>query len=168
MASDLISSVQLTNADAEPRVPNSPIVDGGTVKEKIGIVETLTAAADTSSIYRMVRVPSSCRISGVWLMTDDMGTTGAVNVGVHQTAENGGAVVDADLFGSAIDVNTAAVAMTSIMFESGQITLDETAMPLWKVLGVASDPGIDYDITIMPSTAFTDLGTMLLKVQYVV
>jgi len=168
MADENVSSTQVANAEASPIVFNDANVDGGVLREVIGILETTLAAAGTGSIYRMVRVPSNARISELFVMTDDMGTTGDINVGIHQTSDNGGLVVDADLFASAIDVNAAAVGMTSILHESGQITLDETILPLWGVLGLTSDPGIDYDITIMPSEAFTATGTMLIKCRYVV
>lgn len=164
------NSSSIANAVAVPVVKNAPH-RCGVLKEVIGVV---TPAADDSanSIHRFVRVPSNARISQVLLSAADATTAGAVNIGVYQTAENGGAVVDADLFASAVDLaNSAAAAAGNGDFthESGEYTFAESDLPLWEVLGLSADPKRDYDIATTISTTFNGGPTvMVMKVRYVV
>jgi len=72
-------------------------------------------------------------------------TTGAADIGVYQTAANGGAVVSAALFGSAVVLTTALV-HSDVTHESGTYTVADVEKPLWQALGLSADPGIEYDI----------------------
>jgi hypothetical protein len=161
----------IANAVATPKVLNQPAIGGASVlKEVAGLV---TPAADDSqnAIHRFVRVPSNARISQVLLGAADATTAGAYNFGVYQTAENGGAVVDADLFGSAVDLANAADAVEGYMditYESKEYTFAESIKPLWEVLGLSADPQRDYDIAGTISTTFNGGPTaVLLRVRYV-
>ena len=159
----------ITNAVATPRTPNSPQVGGAAqLQETVGLV---TPAADDSanSIHRFVRVPSNARISQLLFSTADAATAGAINVGVYQTSANGSAVVDADLFASALDLSGGPYNNLDITFESGEYTYAEAIKPLWEVLGLSADPHREYDIAATISTNYNGAGTsQLLSVRYVV
>ena len=75
-------------------------------------------------------------------------------MGVYQTAENGGAVVDADLFASALDLAGGPYNNLDITFESGEMTYAESEKPLWEVLGLTADPQREYDVAYTISTTF--------------
>lgn len=141
---------------------------GAALQETMGYVAN---AADDSgtSVFRMCRVPSNARISAVFLTTGDATTAGAIDIGVYQIADNGGAVVDADLFASALALTGGPFTNFDVTFESGEYTVDETVKPLWQVLGASADTNRLYDIAITITTTYNAaaVGTAL-KVQYVV
>lgn len=158
----------IANAVATPRVLNQPAIGGASrLHEVVGLV---TPAADDSatSVQRFVRVPSNARISEVLLCNADATTGGAVDIGVYQTADNGGAVVDADLFASALALTGGPFNNSDQTYESGEYTLAESVKPLWEVLGLTVDPVREYDIAWTITTDFNGAGTTaLLKVRYV-
>lgn len=158
----------ITNAVATPRAANSPQIGGaGILREVAGLV---TCAADDSanSIHRFVRVPSNARISQVLFSTLLASSAGNIDVGVYQTIENGGAVVDADLFASAVALTTPDKLNLDVTYESGQFTMAESVKPLWEVLGLSADPCRDYDIATTITTTYNGASTtQVLKVRYV-
>lgn len=164
------NSAQIADIVAVPRVPLNPVAGPSELKEVTGVV-TPAADDEATSIGRFVRVPSNARISQVLISAADATTAGAIDVGVYQTADNGGAVVDADLFTSALDLaNSAAAAAGNgdITHESGQYSFAESDNMLWEVLGLSVDPKIDYDIAYTITTTFNGGPTVIaLKVRYV-
>lgn len=160
------NSSTIANNVAIPRVINSPGLGLGRLFRVNGVVAT---AADDSgtSVGRYCRVPSNATNISVQLSCADATTAGAINVGLFQTAENGGAVVDADLFASAFALTNGPYDHQSLTFESGEYTLAESLLPLWQVLGLPSDPCIEYDIAQEISTTFNGGPTaMKLTVTY--
>lgn len=147
------NSSAIANLVAVPRVINKPALAGGMVRAFPGVV---TSAADdeATSIYRFCRVPSNACIFSVLYSGADASSAGAIDVGVYQTAENGGAVVDADLFASAFALTAGPDHNTELAFESTQYTFAESVTPLWAALGLSSDPCIDYDIAATITTTF--------------
>lgn len=146
-------STAVTNETATPRVLNNPAAEATRLQEKANVIAS--AADDTAaSVGRFHRVPSNARISQVMLSAADATTAGAIDIGVYQTAENGGAVVDADFFASAVDLAGGPYNNLDVTFESGQYTYLESEMPLWQALGLTADPNRDYDIAYTITTTF--------------
>jgi hypothetical protein len=87
--------------------------------------------------------------------------------GSLQPYGNGGAVVDADLFGSAISC-ASQVKITEILEESAEYTIAEMAKPLWEVLGLTADPHRFYDVcaTVVTTDVTTGTGALGVRVQY--
>lgn len=166
MASVTLYSTQITNRDASPRALSNSYLTKGPLFESVGTLES-SAADDIGSTYNLCQIPSSARISDVLLTCDSLGTAGAANIGVYETTENGGAVVDADLFASA-QVLTSALDKTSVLHESGVFGKDEVEKRLWEVLGLSADPKKDYDVVLTLSTATIDAGTVSLHVRYTI
>ena len=164
MATEALKSKAVTNADATPVDLTGAYISNGRLRESVGIVEA--AGGDAGSTYRAVRVFSSWRITDLLLQTDDLGTGVTLDVGLYQIAANGGAVVDADHFASAVDVATAAVARTSVLQESAVLNADEVEKRLWEVLGLTADPKIWYDVACT-SNAAAATGTIAVIVRYV-
>jgi len=163
-AAENLKSTLVTNADATPVDLSDARLSHGRVREMVAIIEA--AGGDAGSTYRFVRVWSGWRISGVYFASDDLNTNATVDIGVYQTAENGGAVVDADFFASAVNVTSAAVAETNVTHESGAFDIDDSEKPLWQALGLTEDSKRWYDIGAISATSAIT-GTMKLRVQYV-
>lgn len=165
MAVENLKSTHISNATATPVVLNTaPLGAGAQLHESAGTV-TSAAAASSTSTYRMCRVPSNARISQVLLSNGAAGATGAADVGVYETNDNGGAAVDAGLFGSAVAI-TAAQNHLDVTYESGQYTLAESEKPLWEVLGKTKDTQREYDIVITLTADVVNATAMNLKVRF--
>ena len=169
MAIDLtLKSVAITNREATPRVVNDVGSGGaGIVREVSNYIASVTASLSITSIIRLVEVPSNCRISSIKLFSGAQ-TAGAFDIGLYRTNGDGGAVVDQDLFGSAVSC-ASAVAGTDVILESGQTTIAEMHQPLWQWAGASADPKCMYDICAVVTTTDVTTGTGALgvKVQYV-
>lgn len=166
MATVSKSSSFITNRDSSPSVRSNSVISKGVLMEAIGTLES-SAADDIGSKYKMCSIPSNARISQVLLTCDDLGSTGAVDIGLYQTTENGGAVVDADFFASA-QVLTTALEFSNVMLESGVIDEAEMEQPVWQLLGLSADSKRDYDVVLTATQAIELAGTITLQVRYVI
>lgn len=166
MATVSISSTQITNRDASPRVINNSRISKGAMQSSCGTLEA-TAANDIGSKYKMCQIPSNARISQVLLSCDSLGTTGAADIGIYQTTDNGGLVVDADHFASAV-VLTSALKNSDVTYESGVYDIDDVEKPLWEALGLSADSRRDYDLVLTLTAANVSAGTISLQVSYVI
>jgi hypothetical protein len=94
----------------------------------------------------------------------------ATNVGLHRTIGDGGAVVDADFFASAVDLSGGPFSLLDLVREAGTSgwTLANAESMIWQGLGLTSDPGIEYDVTATISTNFNGGSGLLLKGKFVV
>lgn len=168
MAVENLKSAAITNADATPLVLTNARIMAGAMREAIGTKQA-SASASIASTYTLCRVPSNARISEVILSCDAFDTTGAADVGVYQTADNGGAVVDADFFASAV-VLTTALPNTAVTHESGVFGIEDVEKPLWEALGLTADPMRDYDIALTLTAANGAGATpdVTLRVRYAI
>jgi hypothetical protein len=159
-------SAEVTNLDAAPPVRNLVTMTGGRVRRAGGTVEVANGDSAGSTI-RFARLPSIAIIDFIWLATDALGGTCAMDIGVYETTPNGGAVVDADEFASAVAVSSA-VALTNVRYEAVATDIANVNKRLWEQLGIAADPNKDYDIAATLTAATAAAGTVTLLVQYVV
>lgn len=166
MAVENLKSTPITNADATPVVLNNSRVADGVMREAVGTKQA-SASASIGSTYRLCRVPSNARVSQVILANDAFDTTGAGDIGLYKTAADGGAVVDADFFGSAVAM-TAASGGTDVTHESAVFGVEDAEKPLWEALGLTADPMIQYDVAITLTAANGAAATpdVTLKVRY--
>lgn len=158
----------ITNADALPVDKTSPHLTHGRLREAVGTVEA--AAGDSiGSTLRMARVPSWARISDIGLLNDALGLNVTGDIGLYRTAADGGAVVDADLFASLVDLNTARQgAPADVTTEATATNIDKIEKRLWELLGLTEDPKIMYDVVVtIAGAAVVSAGTVSLKVRYV-
>jgi hypothetical protein len=161
-------STAIADMVAVPRVPVNPSKGAeGNLFESAGYVAN---AADDSgtSVHRFCRVPSNARVSAVLFSTADSTTAGALDIGVYQTLENGGAVVDADFFASAFVLTNGPFSNTDVTHESAEYTFAESMQPLWQALGLTADPQREYDVAGTITTTYNGAGVgQALKVRYV-
>lgn len=166
-----VKATAVTNGDASSQTINSVKIDGGRLRERVGVAE-VTNGDSIASTFRLARVKSGDRISRVLLSCDAI-TSAAADVGIYDIASvNSGAVVDVDFFASAQSIASALVHQ-DITHEADAADagagygLADVEKPLWQALGLSSDPGKQYDIVATLTAAATATGTLGLKVQYV-
>ena len=164
MATEALKSKQITDMDATPRVPVNARLARSPMQVAKATIETVLAISQVGSTYRMVRIPANAMIHAVYLSTDDLGTTGDVEVGVY--LPNGGAVVDANFFASAVDANAAVVLRADVTHEATTYGIQDVEKPLWDALGKTLAFSADYDFVIGITEDTTAAGTITLEVHY--
>lgn len=157
-------STGVSNADATPIVPTNRILVRGPSLHAIGVIAKAASDNDTS-VFRAVRVPSNARIVAINRANTAITAGTSYQIGVYQTAANGGAAVSAGLFAATQDLSTASTGTPSRYLASAVTTGEQR---LWELLGLTADPQRDYDICFTGVTAGTGAGTLLLEVTYTV
>lgn len=167
MATVSISSTQITNRDASPRVRSNSRLSRGPVICSMGMCSA-TAADGPLSKYKFCSIPSNARIAAVLLTNTSLGgSLSTADFGLYQTTANGGAAVDVDFFGSTIALTTAQsnVDITTEANGAG-FGKEDMEKPLWEALGLASDPRIDYDVVATVVGQVIDAGSVAVQVNY--
>lgn len=154
----------ISNADATPLVITNRIITRGPVFAACGTVE-VAAADDDTSVFRFVRVPSNARVISILRSNDAITAGTSYDIGLYQTAQNGGAVASATVFANVVDLSSAGAQVES-RFENSNI--DTIEKRLWELLGLTADPRVDYDIAMTANTVGTAAGTISLEVRYTV
>lgn len=160
MAEANTKSTAVTAADAGKF--NAPHIEGGRVRQAPGTVE-VAAADDANSVYRLARVWSGWRLSGIPYWHDSITSLSDSNWGLYDTAKNGGAAVNDNLFGDAIDLSSAATG--DALFEALDIANVEKR--IWELLGLSADPGKWYDLCVTAVSDPAGAGTISAIVHYV-
>lgn len=146
MTTENLFSANLTNRDATPKVPNTSFLDGGIVRASHGFA-AVTSGDTTGSTYRLVSVPSACRVISIHLTNPAGSASSAFDCGVYRSTADGAAVVDADFFASAVACTNANVDV-NITGESTTYTNAKREQPLWQAIGMSADPGGLLDIVL--------------------
>lgn len=157
-------SSTITNLDAAQVVRAKAFANGAPLKEYIETNEVANGDS-AASVYRFFRVPSWMRVSEILVDTDDIGTTTTADLGLYRTAADGGAVVDADFFASALVWNAGALANQSVVHESAVIDLPNYGKRLWEQLGLTADPQIYYDVCATLVGAADGAGTVTVRLR---
>jgi hypothetical protein len=170
MAVVALKSTAITNATATPMVPNSANLANGNLRESQGFA-VIANGDSVGSTYRLGRLRSSDRVSQILAYSPDIGTTTAGDLGLYDTtmAANGGTVVDADFFASALSLSGGAINGSDITFEAaaagGLITNAEKR--IWEALGLSADPHKEYDVVLTLTGAADAAGTALFRWRFV-
>ena len=154
------NSTAIANLVASPRVINNPAHAAADLQEIVGLI---TSAADdtNASIGRFFRIPSNARVSNMLYSGADATTAGNIDLGLYDTADNGGAVVDADFFASAFALTNGPDSNTELAYESGVYTLTLSGLMLWQALGLSADPVKEYDVAYTITTTFNGGPTLM-------
>lgn len=162
-----LKSTAITNADASPVVYNTCNVEKGNDRISRAVVN-IANGDSIASTYRMARVRSSDKVNSILFWAPDIGTTVAADVGLYDTAANGGAVVDADFFASAVSFATGPYNAVDVTYEAlvagGSLANGEKR--IWEALGLAADPFKEYDITLTLTAASDAAGTMYWQIGF--
>lgn len=154
-------SPQVTAQDAGTMA--NAYVAGGRLHSKSDVV-AIGATDSANSTFRVVRIPSNARLSGVTLFNDALGTGGAANIGIYQTATNGGAAVSAALLASGVSL----VAASTNGDGMAAVAPANRTKRLWELLGLAADPMREYDVVVTLTAAGTAGGNVGLDVRIAV
>ncbi len=160
-----VKSTAITRQEATPKQKVPAYLAAGVVREFVATAEAANGDS-IASTYRMCSVHSSWRVSTVKLYCDAI-TSGAADIGLYDTYDNGAAVVDADFFASAQSIASAITTGTEVQHESAVVGVEDIEKRIWEALGLTADPGKFYDICLTLTAATTAAGTISLKVQCV-
>lgn len=153
----------ITNLDAAPLVTVDGRLMGGRQRSQVGTAAVL-AADDDTSVYRFFRVRTNVHVNLLELWNDAITGGTVYNVGVLQTAENGGAAIDDNVFATTVTMAAARVAPLSVLFEALDIANIEKF--LWEHLAFTEDPQIEVDIAITAATVGTAGGDISMRLGY--
>lgn len=154
----------ISNRDSSPKVLTDSRLSRGNMRSAAGSIET-TGSDDIASKYFFCSIPSNARVADVLLSCDGNNTTGAGDIGLYETTENGGAVKDADFFASAT-LLTSALKRSSVVHESGSYGIEDIQKPLWEALGDSEDPHRMYDVVMTLTAADDSADSVSLEIQY--
>ena len=159
-------ATNVTNPDSTPSKANPLHIHAARLYEIVGTVEVAAADSD-NSVYRMARVHSSWRISSIEVFNDAITSGSVYDLGLWDTAENGGAVVSQELWASDVTMVSARATPTELTYEATATNIDKIEKRLWELAGLTSDPGKWYDIAFKATTVGSGAGTISLRVRYV-
>lgn len=157
-------STAITNRDAIPRVPSPAHLVRAEAFQAVATVE-VAAADDDGSVYRMVQIRSSDRISSLMVANDAITGMSDCDVGIYQTTANGGAVVTKDVFADGVTF-ASALDYRDLLNNDEATDIAEIEYKVWQRLGLSSDPVLDYDICITANTVGSGAGTLAMKVSF--
>jgi len=173
MAINNRSSTAITNRDASPLVLSNPSFSKQEITEAMDYVQAVNGDS-AGSVYRLCNTKSNFRVSDILLQCAALGAGALLDIGAYYGndakdiftgATLNGAVIDADFFGSAIDVS-GALGKTNVTNESGTNTIDKQQMPLWQALGLAKDPECSIDICATVNVAIAATGLLGMTLRY--
>ncbi len=164
MAVVTTKSAAITNRDAQPVVLNNAAVTRAPLKKAIGVVAAVSGD-DIASKYVFCSIPSNAIVNSATVSCPDIGTTGTMDLGLYKNTADGGAVVDADFFKAAIDTHSGALTKSGVMY-GNVITVALSQSRVWQLLGLASDPGLVYDVVGTLAAAQDGSGSISVEVTY--
>jgi hypothetical protein len=160
-----VANTKSTIVTARDAGKNVPLYLSGAVKHEAVATLEVAAADDDNSVYRFVRVHSSWSPRAIYLYNDAITAGTAYHCGLYDTAENGGAAVDNDVFATSVDLSSARVAPLDLLFEA--LNIDKIEKRVWEMLGLTADPNKYYDLALIGATVGTAAGTISLRVEWV-
>lgn len=152
----------ITNRDA--KTTSNAHYGGAFIRESVGSVAVANGDSSTSKLI-LGQIPSNARVSDLLLTAPDIGTTTVGHVGLYQTTDNGGAVVDADFFKASQSFKDGAIADLQVAF-GNVITLALAEKMIWELLNLTADPNIMYDVVITLTGDADAAGNILAKIRY--
>lgn len=166
MAADSVKSTSITNLDASPVAANTAGKGAEGDLRELSDYAAATAAglADTTSKYKVIRLPSNCKLKRMRVVTTDQldsnaSATLAVDVGAYYSDSTTDGT-QGSLQGTAIDVNCFAAAADFGHAASGDdidglsaFSVANRMKELWDALGLSSDPGGFIDVVVAVETA---------------
>lgn len=161
-----VKGTLVTNRDATPVVISNRALQGAEVKH-CRAVFSIANGDSIASKYLHFQIPSNAIPISVRQTAPDIGTTTAADVGLYRTTADGGAVVDADFFKAATVLNAGAISKSEIV-NGNVITLANGEKRVWELLGLATDPGIQYDVISTLTGAADAAGVGLIELDYVI
>lgn len=176
-----VKSKVISNRDASPPVLTNPESGLGFLKGAIGVENTGNFGTDlgaAASNIRLLTLPSNCGLHSLEYATGDHGTstldiaawypTNIPQGGANAPASSlAGTLISSSAFASGIAGVDTSRAWTDAMGANATPTLTNRNLPLWQMLGLSSDPGVDIDLGFSIRVAVVQNGYVGLRAQYV-
>jgi len=148
MTNQVYKGANRTLSDSKP----SQKIDFGDVYGKVRVSydswAVAEAAIETSDVVKLMKIPKNSRVIGLEMKSPDQGTTGTIDIGYAASEEldSSGSPVeaaDADAFGAAVDVKTAAAfySMSDQVSLAGQFKKFDAEVDLQLSFSEALDAG---------------------------
>lgn len=156
-------STEITALDLLTGKKVSPIIGGARIISKVATVAVAAADANTST-YRFFRVHTSWRVAALFIANDAISSGLSFDVGLYETAENGGAVKDVDYFASAVSVVTARGTWTDISLEATTAGGDvaNVEKTIYEILALTGDHKY-YDVVATANVVGSAAGDIALQ-----
>lgn len=175
-----IKSKAIANRDASPSVLSNPEVLKGYLKAVVGVERTSAAGVSlgaAGTTIRLLSVPSNARLHSLEYACGDIETS-SLNITVFYPTsipQGGANSVAASSAGNGVASSLFATSITGVDggnswtngFAAASPGVNTMAEPLWKVLGLSTDPGINFDFGFSVVTAVTTNGYVGLRATYV-
>lgn len=155
----------ITKLNASPVQNVDAALSGGKLRSQADVV-AIAAGDDDTSTFRVARVHSSWRVAAINRRNTAITGGTSYDIGLYRTAEDGGAVVDVDAYGSAVSLASAATTPVDDSFEARSIANIQNRV--YQDAGLTTDPNIFYDIVYTANTIGTVAGTLAVDVLTVV
>lgn len=159
---DVLTSL-MTSVVASPPVPIPNGKLGGVVQVATATYGG-TTAADGNIVY-FLPLPVDCRLfslKGFWTAV----ASGVVEVGLFTPDGDGTyTAVDADLFASSLDISSANLVGTELLYEAGNILINEHGTKLWEMAGASARPNYDYYVLAVTLTTAGTWSSDILTLQ---
>lgn len=180
MTADALKSASITNLDATPVVQNTAGQGAPGALKMVDDVVTPTALglADTTSTYKMVRVPTTIKLKELRLFVTTAIDSGSpsltVDVGLYYSDSTVDGTPSA-LQGTAVNDNLFADAIAFGYTTNMDINVltnfspDKREKQLWDAAGLSTDPGGMFDIVVTVEAAANTAAShpMGLSAKYV-
>lgn len=167
-----IKSTVIAQRDSTPPILSDPIKAVGRAEEVYG-TEKLPTTPNAGSTCKLFQVPSGARLASLEYAMQGLGTS-VLDVAVWypnqvatQSSVVAGALISSSVFAANLAGVDAGVAMTDAMGLPSALALDKRTQPLWQMLGLVADPGINLDFGFSVRTANAIAGYVGLRARYV-
>lgn len=175
-----LKGLQITGLDANPAVGYTAGEGAPGMNRSVDGYVTTLSADSTSSTYKMVRLPSNAKVKSVKL-NSAVASAGAADINIvysdstvdGTSVSNQGTIpqmsaANNKLFGAAQSLVGTSQNVDVTFANATNFPYPSINIPLWSVLGLATDPGGFFDIQLNVTTQITTGGIVGISVTYVV
>lgn len=173
-----IKSRVIAARDGVPPLLTDPINSKGDLKAVVGVGETGDAIMDAGSTMRLISMPSNGRLQSLEYSKVTTGTTTLdiaawYPASIPQGGENApaaaleGTLISSSFFLIGIAGVDGTVGWTTAFGATTTPSLQVYTQPIWQILGLANDPGIDIDLGVSVRVATAEQGYVGMRATYV-
>jgi hypothetical protein len=145
-----------------------PIATGGAQILAFAGTYELAAADDDASVLRIARLPANAIPMWGTIYCDAITGMTSLDLGLYKPGVDG-AVVDADLFAAALDLNAGVTVVTDANNAfTTQPVIDNVGETLWQLLGLTKPNRQDYDLAFTFNTIGSAAGTISWKLLFAI
>ncbi len=150
-------------ANVKTGVLNDVRSDGGRLRIKFAKVD-VTSGESSGSTYRFFRLPSDAVVYKIW--KTGTGTTGWGNndLGVYEM--NDGPVVSVDILMDGEPMTASSVNALQRSGKGNGFAHNWYQLQLWERMGLASDPRVEWDVTLTSNDAAGSTGEVGFQIEF--